>query len=76
MSSPSNEVKPKIAFKSVVFPAPLGPMSPTMRPGAMVRLTLFNARVLPNFLVNPRASMQCMSLVAPFFVGCIRRNGR
>ena len=38
VSSPSYGTRPRIAFKAVVLPAPLGPMSPRMRPSSTRRL--------------------------------------
>jgi len=44
-SSPSTEVRPSSALSRVVLPAPLGPIRPVMRPGAMVKLVLSSATV-------------------------------
>src|SRR5947209_10370776 len=58
---PSYEVRPRIALSAVVLPAPLGPISPRMRPSSTRRLTPSNAIVEPYALRRPRASMQVMS---------------
>src|SRR5215831_6984680 len=60
-SSPSNDVRPRIALSAVVLPAPLGPMSPRMRPSSTRRSMPSTATVLPNVLRRPRASMQGMA---------------
>src|SRR5258706_8866903 len=50
-----------MALSAVVLPAPLGPMSPRMRPFSTLRLTSFSATVVPNLLRRPRASMHVMA---------------
>src|SRR5438093_4700814 len=57
-SSPWYGVRPRIALSAVVLPAPLGPMSPRMRPSSTRRLMPSNATVVPYALRRPRASMQ------------------
>src|SRR6185437_4923505 len=44
--------------------APLGPMRPTIRPGATVKLTPSRARFAPKDLVRPRASIIVVIAVA------------
>jgi hypothetical protein len=39
---------PEIRLTSVVFPAPFGPISPTISPGNNCRLTLSTARMPPK----------------------------
>src|SRR5437667_1096344 len=60
-NSPSYEVSPRIAFSAVVLPAPLGPMSPRMRPSSTRKSTPSTATVLPKVLRRPRASMHGMA---------------
>src|SRR5438105_3300546 len=60
-NSPSYEVRPRIALSAVVLPAPLGPMSPRMRPSSTRKLMSSNAMVVPKTLRRPRASMQAMA---------------
>ena len=45
--SPSNGSNPMIADKSVVLPAPLGPITVTIWPGATASDTLCTASTLP-----------------------------
>src|SRR6266480_1046604 len=59
-NSPSYEVRPRIALSAVVLPAPLGPMSPRMRPSSTRKSTPSRAMVVPKTLRRPRASMQAM----------------
>src|SRR5262249_40147012 len=49
-------VRPRMALSAVVLPAPFGPMSPTMRPLSMRKLTPSSACVAPKLLVSPLAS--------------------
>src|SRR5437667_3166836 len=58
---PSYEVRPRIALSAVVLPAPLGPMSPRMRPSSTRKLMPSSATVVPNALRSPRASMHAMA---------------
>jgi len=44
---------PEITSKRVVLPAPLGPMSPTISPGATDRLTSSSARMPPKLTLTP-----------------------
>src|SRR4051812_16590553 len=53
-------MRPRIALRAVVLPAPLGPMSPTIRPSSTRRSTPASAMVFPNALRRPRASMHAM----------------
>src|SRR4029077_12060054 len=48
---------PRIALSAVVLPAPLGPMSPRMRPSSTCRSMPSSAMVVPKALRMPRASM-------------------
>src|SRR5437016_2748193 len=59
--SPSYEVRPRIALSAVVLPAPLGPISPRMRPSSTRKSTPSSAVVVPNALRSPRASMTDMA---------------
>src|SRR5438552_5274304 len=61
-SSPSYGVRPRIALSAVVLPAPLGPMSPRMRPSSTRKSMPSSAMVVPNALRRPRASMQAITL--------------
>src|SRR5579884_1524449 len=54
-------MSPRIAFSAVVLPAPLGPMSPRMRPSSTRRSRLSSETVEPNTFRRPRASIQCIS---------------
>src|ERR1700730_15320416 len=54
---PSYEVRPRIALSAVVLPAPLGPISPRMRPSSTRRSTLSSAIVVPKTLRRPCASI-------------------
>src|SRR5262249_3959922 len=48
-TSPPSAVRlPATVLKSVLLPAPFGPMSPVMLPAAIVKLTLSTARTPPN----------------------------
>src|SRR5579864_9075861 len=51
-----------MAFNAVVLPAPLGPMSPTMRPSSMRKSIPSSATVDPKVLRRPRASMHTIAL--------------
>src|SRR5438445_5119441 len=51
-----------MALSAVVFPAPLGPMSPRMRPSSTRKSTPSSAMVVPNTLRRPRASMHAIGL--------------
>src|ERR1041385_631914 len=61
VSSPSYEVRPRIALSAVVLPAPLGPMIPRMRPSSTLRSIPSTATVVPKTLRSPRASMHAMA---------------
>src|SRR3974390_246951 len=56
-------MRPRMALRAVVFPAPLGPMRPRMRPSSTRRSTPSRATVLPKVLRRPRASIQGMSVL-------------
>src|SRR5205085_3768970 len=60
-SSPSNGVRPRMALSAVVLPAPLGPMSPRMRPSSTRRLMPSSATFVPKALRRPRASMHAIA---------------
>src|SRR2546427_6311012 len=60
-SSPWWGMRPRIALSAVDLPAPLGPMSPRMRPSSTRRLTPSSAMVVPKALRRPRASMHAMA---------------
>src|SRR5438552_3172700 len=60
-NSPSYGVSPRMALSAVVLPAPLGPMSPSMRPSSRRRSTPSSATVVPYALRRPRASMHAMA---------------
>src|SRR5712692_4046229 len=66
-----------MALSAVVLPAPLGPMSPRMRPSSTRRLTPSSAMVVPNALRRPRASMHAMAsaLLLSIRPGGIRLGG-
>ena len=49
-----------MALSAVVLPAPLGPMSPRMRPSSTCKSMPSSAIVVPNCLRRPRASMHAM----------------
>src|ERR1051326_641395 len=71
-SSPSKAVSPRIALSAVVLPAPLGPMSPRIRPSSTRRSTPSSATVVPNALRRP-----CASIVAiTSFPLCTPLRGR
>src|SRR5206468_5666623 len=57
LSVPSYGVRPTIAFRAVVLPAPFGPIRPRMRPSSTRKSTPSSAIVLPNTFRRPRASM-------------------
>src|SRR5882672_5896014 len=66
-----------MALSAVLLPAPLGPMSPRMRPSSTRRSTPSSAMVVPKALRRPRASMQAMASallfrVRPGGAGCGR----
>src|SRR5712691_8543697 len=64
-SSPLYDVRPRIAFSAVVLPAPLGPMSPRMRPSSTRKSTPSSAMVVPKALRRPRASIHAMVSAIP-----------
>src|ERR1700682_418248 len=70
LSSPWYGVRPRSALSAVVLPAPLGPMSPRMRPSSTRKLTPSSAMVVPKALRRPRASIHIMILALP----CILRR--
>src|SRR5437016_2476264 len=62
-----------MALSAVVLPAPLGPISPRMRPSSTRRLTPSSAMVVPNALRSPRASMH--AIVSALLFWGIRLGG-
>src|SRR5215470_9181379 len=61
MRSPMNRIAPgsgapAIRLKSVVLPAPFGPMSPVIVPASIARSTPSTARRFPNALTTPDTS--------------------
>src|SRR4029077_2419799 len=61
-----------MAFSAVVLPAPLGPMSPTMRPSSIRKSMPSSATVVPNALRRPRASMHAIGSALLFFLFAFR----
>src|SRR5713226_7611889 len=61
-----------MAWSAVLLPAPLGPMSPRMRPSSTRRSTPSSAMVVPKALRSPRASMQDMDSA---LLWSVRRGG-
>src|SRR6476469_1128065 len=55
---PVGRIRPSNMRRVVVFPAPLGPRKPVMRPGSTVKLRLSTAVKLPNRLVSSRTSIE------------------
>lgn len=51
----SGGAKPDSRSSTVVFPAPLGPINPTISPGATYRSTPSTAVTPPNALRSPKA---------------------
>src|SRR5436190_1644006 len=51
-----------MALRAVVLPAPLGPMSPRMRPSSTRRSMPSRATVVPKALRTPRASIHAITL--------------
>src|SRR6266516_3295391 len=70
-SSPSYEVRPRIALRAVVFPAPLGPIIPRMRPSSTRKSTPSSATVVPKTLRRPRASMHAIASLFLLFSFCL-----
>src|SRR5262245_48771992 len=60
-SSPWYGVRPRMALSAVVLPAPLGPISPRMRPSPTRRSKPSSATVVPKALRRPRASIEVMA---------------
>src|SRR6202521_2021840 len=73
--SPWYGVSPRIALSAVVLPAPLGPMSPRMRPSSTRKSTPARAMVVPKALRRPRASMTVMASALLLVLGGIRLGG-
>src|SRR5215471_4031335 len=76
-SSPPYGVRPRMALSAVVLPAPLGPMSPRMRPSSRRRSMLSSATVVPKTLRSAWASMQGMAstLLLGLGIGRVRIRG-
>ena len=60
----SARTKPQMTLNSVVFPAPLGPMTPTTSPGATVSETSSSAVRPPKRTVRPSTSQHLRRFVA------------
>src|SRR3954454_23180686 len=58
-----------MAFRTVVLPAPLGPISPRIRPCSTCRSMLSTATVFLNTLRRPRPSISAISAVLLFGIG-------
>src|ERR1700739_1448276 len=63
-------MRPRIAFSAVVLPAPLGPMSPRMRPSSTRKSSPSTAMVVPKALGRPRAS--CHGMFSAFLLFIFR----
>src|SRR5688500_13836099 len=61
-----------MALIAVVLPAPLGPMSPRIRPSSTRRSKPSSARVVRKALRRPRASMD--AIASAVLLGCIRHR--
>src|SRR6267142_6094819 len=59
-----------MALSAVVLPAPLGPISPKMRPSSTRKSSPSSAMVVPKAFRRPRASMNAMA--STFLLGGIR----
>src|SRR6266496_1411360 len=70
LSSPSYDVRPRIALREVVFPAPLGPIIPRMRPSSTRKSTPSSATVVPKTLRRPRASTHAIASLFLLFSFC------
>src|ERR1700675_1712400 len=68
-------MRPTMALSAVVLPAPLGPMSPRMRPSSIRKSTPSRAMVVPKALRRPRASMTVMASALLLVLGGIRLGG-
>src|SRR6266849_1225727 len=66
-SSPLYGVSPRIALSAVVLPAPLGPISPRMRPSSTRKFMPSTATFVPKAFRRPRASMHAMASVLLLF---------
>src|SRR5438045_9160855 len=76
MSLPSNRIVPAVGgrnpdsrLKHVVFPAPLGPINPTISPSSTVRSTPLTAARPPKYRLRPRDSRRGMGQPAGLGVG-------
>lgn len=71
-------IVPAIMLNSVVFPAPLGPMTPLICPPGTVRLTPLTALTPPNRRVSARVSSIPLtrSLLHPLRLRGLRGGGR
>src|SRR5215831_17857050 len=69
-------MSPRIALSAVVLPAPLGPISPRIRPSSTHKSMSSSAMVGPKALRRPRASMHAMAsaLLLRSIGFCIRRR--
>ena len=59
--------------RAVVFPAPLGPMSPYISPCVMLKVSPSSARMLPNCLTRDIASTARVNVFAPLLSGFRKR---
>jgi hypothetical protein len=73
-ATPSSQIRPEVGFsspairlKSVVFPAPLGPISPTISPGPTSIVTSSTAATPPKRLISDFADKAGRSPLAGFF---------
>src|SRR5215472_16890049 len=65
ISPTSGRLKPQITLSSVVLPAPLGPMMPTISPARNVAETRSRARTPPNEIETPSTARVVMSSPPP-----------
>src|SRR5690242_4236519 len=77
MSRPSNTTRPAVGWyrpvtllKSVVLPAPFGPISAKTSPRLMLKLTLSTATSPPNLFVRPDSSRMLPPRWSPIL--CVR----
>jgi len=58
--------RPEMRLKTVVLPAPFGPMSPTISPGRTSKVRSETAVRPPKDLVRPETSRSAIQLSSPF----------
>ena len=74
---PSYGMNPRIALSAVVLPAPLGPMTPRMRPSSTRKSMPSSATVVPKTLRKPRASIVAItSTLLPGILASVALNAR